>query len=81
MIELKPCPFCGGKASATKTANGIIGGTDTFTAQYKIGCSKCKMFFGGESIGGFVDGKAVTIKDGYAQAAEAWNRRVTDGIN
>ena len=42
--ELKPCPFCGGKAEIREYANGHKGSGE-FTANYEVGCNKCKIKF------------------------------------
>ena len=57
-IKLKPCPFCGGKAS--------IWGKD-----YNIKVAGCNNIFGCGAEGGM----ACTERE----AADKWNRRVTDG--
>lgn len=59
MVELKPCPFCGGKAEILWDAEAEAWGERGF---YKVRCSDCitvhyNFFF--------------TIED----AAETWNRR------
>lgn len=43
-IKLKPCPFCGGKATMREYSNGHKGNGE-FTASYKVGCEKCQIYF------------------------------------
>ena len=66
MNELKPCPFCGGKATAFKDNYSRIG----------IMCENCNMYFGIELECGeeLVDGWRAKIKS-VEEALEAWNRR------
>lgn len=78
MNELKPCPFCGGKASITEYANGHKG-DGTFTASYKVGCDKCKIYFSHNSEFRLVNGQPKFAFNGYELTTEAWNRRATDG--
>ena len=63
MIELKPCPFCGGKALLSHDHAGI-------GASY-IRCEKCGL----ESIR-FLKSFEIASDD---KAVEFWNRRVNDG--
>ena len=65
MVELKPCPFCGGKAVLDHSS----GLTLSLSMSY-IRCNKCgaktRMF------------AISTAESSDRQAAEAWNRRVKD---
>ena len=67
--ELKPCPFCGGKARRkhdTYNLLGAYGNKDTKREWHAIWCPSCKMS---------------QPKRTYAsreQSEEAWNRRVSD---
>lgn len=65
--NLKPCPFCGGKAYAAKDRYGKI----------LIGCVKCNLYFGIEVEDGceLEDGWRATFPDAEA-AVNAWNARV-----
>ena len=65
MAELKPCPFCGGKAGARRgyDVDGYI--------TYSIVCHKC-------GTGIFRAVPKEWVWDAYtspSEAAEAWNRR------
>lgn len=65
MIELKPCPFCGGKAKICATT------TKTYPkdhGQHWCYCEKCGAT--GQSFSDFEDDGSSVFK-----AIEAWNRR------
>lgn len=81
MIELKPCPFCGGEAKYVvkcHSERGIARGWE-----FGIYCTKCgvttpKTYYKLEvQLSG--DGQISIIEDERCQAIEAWNKRVTDG--
>lgn len=74
-IELKPCPFCGSRAVTVKTSSGINTSSGVFYAQYKVGCTNCNIFFYGDSTGHFMNGQAITTKNGLEELKERWNRR------
>lgn len=78
MAELKPCPFCGGRAITVKTSSGINTSSGVFYAQYKVGCNNCKIFFYGDSTGSFMSGEAVTTKNGMEEITKRWNGRYTE---
>lgn len=64
MSELKPCPFCGGEAKH-------FGGA----GYHCIRCTSCGITNERLVIGsGYYQ-----AYDSYTEAAEAWNRRATDG--
>jgi hypothetical protein len=75
--ELKACPFCGGKAGIREFANGHRGSGD-FTANYEVGCEKCKIYFRYESVFRLVKGQPKFEMNGYDKCVEAWNRRAED---
>lgn len=60
MIELKPCPFCGGEARLLLNAKKKIYGKDEYRTGVVVCCNVCeaRMFYGSEKL-----------------AIEAWNRR------
>lgn len=60
--KLKPCPFCGGEADASIYKDEDLA-THNIVDWYRVGCSKCGVFF--------------AIPDGYdgGTAAEQWNKR------
>lgn len=72
--ELKPCPFCGGKAEIREYANGHKGSGE-FTANYEVGCNKCKIKFHFETIFVLKNGQPKFIQNGYDKCIESWNRR------
>lgn len=66
--ELKPCPFCGGKAEIR------VGEYASFVEGYAVGCSNCALTFGASGR----IGEAYCWSCCYeteAEAIEAWNRR------
>ena len=66
--KLKPCPFCGGKASVTDVIPPRLYIEDT---AYCVFCASCDLLFGFDMDYG---GEFATEKE----AVEAWNRRVSD---
>ena len=60
--ELKPCPFCGGEASASSRMDEDLS-THNQVEWKKVGCDSCEVYF--------------EIPDGYdcGTAAEQWNTR------
>lgn len=72
--ELKPCPFCGSNASMRQYASGHKGNGE-FSAQYEVGCGKCKVYFRFESIFSLESGQPKFKQNGYDMCIEAWNRR------
>lgn len=63
--ELKPCPFCGGKAKQIETYKYV--GLGKSIPQYYIRCdnSDCNLYV------------ATCNRDTKEEATEEWNRRVT----
>lgn len=82
MVELKPCPFCGGKANfliKTYMERGITRG---YT--FGIYCTKCdialpKTNYIIEFEMSSDDGELKVTTDERPQAIEAWNRRADNG--
>lgn len=72
-IELKPCPFCGGKAIYHRTPVRTNGGwCDSVTVK----CEKCEA-----RTNRILYDKKKHGEDGeYDEAREAWNRRADNGI-
>ena len=68
MAELKPCPFCGGKAIhiATSTVSGVV---------YCRSCDIATSKFWDDPM----SEPAESRKKWYELANEAWNRRVNNG--
>lgn len=70
-IELKPCPFCGGRA-------GILYSYDARNA-FSVGCKDCGFVYRQAAVmanGDFDDGGIVFTKP--EAAAESWNRRYNE---
>ncbi len=74
MIELKPCPFCGEKASVEKMSAALTG--SAFVQNYRLGCKKCQItFWGNIEFALDYNGELIIYKNGLKDAAEKWNRR------
>lgn len=72
MDELKPCPFCGGRAEI------VIGDYNSWTEGYAVECSHCCLTLGaygrlGETY------QWMCVYENKADAVDAWNRRVGVG--
>lgn len=74
MNDLKQCPFCGYEAETKEYDNGHKG-NGIYTATYRIGCPKCKIYFTHNSEFKLEKGQVVYILNGYEMCANAWNRR------
>lgn len=68
--ELKPCPFCGGKAVIVSNTTAY----HMFT--YRAICSSCKAQMGYRNH--CYDGRGKLFFETKEEAIEAWNRRVTE---
>ena len=81
-MELKPCPFCGGKAKIEKTSRGTNG--DSCQLSFSIRCVKCGATapgaYGYISINLAGDGELNLWHDDRSSATEAWNRRLSDEV-
>lgn len=64
--ELKPCPFCGGKAERKETCNYIWSGRSIPRYFIKCGNKECGLYV------------ATYNRDTEEEAVEIWNRRVTE---
>lgn len=85
-VALKPCPFCGGKASLEHTRLEKCANSENgdFYTRWRVLCSTC----GTKKDGGlteyrFTNDETLKIRvlsnDGRTQAIENWNRRVDNG--
>lgn len=81
MDELKPCPFCGGKAAMEQTSYG----TDPQSSarlSFRINCTKCGATAPGAN--GYVSviltcsGYLNALHDDRENAIKKWNRRASD---
>ena len=77
-VELKPCPFCGGKAVFEQMDFGKAD-RRSVGMQFKIRCKKCgstvPKSFGSVFIKLSKTGELNIWIDDRAEAIEAWNRR------
>lgn len=79
--ELKPCPFCGGKAKfvvkSTESGNGKVG------FGFAIQCSKCHLTHPNTvdavRMSFNENGEIEIVDDGRGFAKSEWNRRCNDG--
>ena len=73
MIELKPCPFCGGAVTIAITGNSRLGRRWFVTrgTQKKTGCS-CRAFMESEL---FYEDNKEEKEAARQELIEAWNRR------
>ena len=82
MAELKPCPFCGGKAGIEQTAYGTTE-LNSCKLSFSIRCVKCgataPTAYGYIAIKLAEDGELTAWHDDRTRAVEAWNRRADDG--
>ena len=77
MIDLKPCPFCGGEAELS-TRSGKRKGAK-FQIRCRIACSKCHIGIADRNVTRREEGKTIIVRDGCAKCIEAWNRRSESG--
>lgn len=83
-IELRECPFCGGKAKVSYRQYRFMGQYDDGTKRIKFAfygiCNRCKAT--GGTITGEIHCGLVKSRDDFAfyeeLAAETWNRRADD---
>ena len=81
MADLKPCPFCGGKAKVSYRQYRFKGQYDDGTKRIKFAfygiCNRCKAT--GGTVTGEIHCGLVQSRDDFRfyeeLAAEAWNRR------
>lgn len=74
--ELKPCPFCGKEATAKKKSSGH-NGCGEYIATFFVGCESCKIGFTRDSVFDLDYGEIFFVRNGYEEAKEIWNNRVT----
>lgn len=71
--DLKPCPWCGGKAIVTRyPANCCLRYGEKPEYIYHAICTQCDAT---APNGQFIDGWMNTEKEATAKAIEAWNKR------
>lgn len=74
-MEIKPCPFCGGRAVLEKGHRAFI---DAKTARVAfVRCTACNARSGREKLSDY--GCTSSSNDANMKVIAAWNRRVNDG--
>ena len=71
-IELKPCPFCGGKAEARISPNSR---SEEGASFYEVRCKKCGVCITGESFNFWVVKYNREKPQDLLSAVERWNKR------
>lgn len=76
MAELKRCPFCDGEARIISESPNVEE-NGHFSEEYGVVCRSCGVNIGKTFHGEFFreNGEFYVVKDGYADAVAAWNRR------
>lgn len=82
-MELKPCPFCGGKAIIKQTYVSVMEtNRDSVSFDIEIRCVKCNATapgaYGYISANLSSSGDLNVWHDDRASAIESWNRRADD---
>ncbi len=73
--ELKPCPFCGGKAYLEKSSRGFVKAKPTKVAFVR--CTVCDARSTRFDLAQY--GRTSKSKEANAEAIKAWNGRAEDG--
>lgn len=78
MYELKPCPFCGGKAKFEQLSCGCSS-SDSMLLRFKITCRKCNATapnsVGTVNVNLSMDGSLNVWQDDRNYLAAEWNKR------
>lgn len=76
--ELKPCPFCGGKAALKKVRGSYKTNPTTINDEWKVSCEKecCACGTFQDMIYHADNGEIIVKCNGAKEAVEAWNKRV-----
>lgn len=77
--ELKPCPFCGGKAYTKVVSRDHL--QTGYSIGAEVGCEKCGFHMRGETVFAVDEFMNVKIFSGGVQhMIEKWNRRANDDM-
>lgn len=81
MIDLKPCPFCGERATFELVTAEMHNGVSEYRLMVK--CGNCEIHSGKSYVvrKKFQNGTFITIEDERDKAVEEWNRRVNDATD
>ena len=85
MIELKPCPFCGGEADVWSNENEMVNyrafgyGARGYATRYKCYCKRCGATGQTVQVEKGCEFNTFWQKDTKTKAIEVWNRRCNDG--
>lgn len=71
-IELKPCPFCGGKAEVRKSPNSR---SEEGASFYEVRCKICGVHVNGESFNFWIVKYNKEKPQDLFSAVERWNKR------
>jgi Lar family restriction alleviation protein len=76
-MELKPCPFCGGKAYTKVVSRDYM--QTGYSIGAEVGCEKCGFHMRGETVFAVDEFMNVKIVSGGVQhMIERWNSRAND---
>lgn len=81
MSELKPCPFCGGRAEIITTHAEVFNTAYReyeFAVDFAVHCYARCARRDARSIFVVNEGRMVIKQDGYQRAVDLWNRRASD---
>ena len=80
-MELKPCPFCGGKP-VVECESSVFSSMNVGGFEFHIVCDKCGAWKpnakGSVRMGLSQDGRVFLSKDDREEAAKVWNMRASD---
>lgn len=78
MYDLRPCPFCGGPATLSRTSRGLEyhGASSAISDMWRVACSKgCIAIARQSKIYQNDKGEVIVAHNGAEEAVVAWNTR------